>query len=189
MEERNDETGREITFSVDSAACRSVVPSHHKACRGYKTWKDEHHGCKYGTAKAGGARITDEGLRVLQTKGDAMDLPMRLSTRRADVSKPLLAVCDMVDRDHAVLFDSSGSYAVNKTTGRKTQFARVGRGWDLKLMLEAPEKANKVMAEVIAALEEKVEAKAPGVQLMLRSQTDDSFETTPFRLAALPFRR
>ena len=43
-----------------------------------------------------------------------------------------MAVCDMVDHNHAVLFDSGGSYAIHKKTGRKTTFTRNGRGWDLK---------------------------------------------------------
>ena len=163
--DRTDETDREIIFAVDSAACRSVVNKKHRALRGYRTWKDKFYGQTYGTAKAGLARIHDEGLRVAQTKSSGMDPPMRLNTRQADVRKPLMAVCDMVDHNHSVLFDSSGSYAINKKTGRKTTFTRTARGWDLRLVLEAPAKANEVMAGVLAELREKSASSEQTVEL------------------------
>ena len=130
-------------------------------------------GQTYGTAKRGGARIEDQGKRVLQTRVENGELPKRLNTRKADVDKPLLAVCDLVDNNHAVLFDSSGSYAINKKTGAKTRFARSGRGWDLKLTLEAPEKANEVMKEVLAELQEaRARDSQPSVELRVGAGSD-----------------
>ena len=43
---------------------------------------------------------------------------------------------------------------MNKRTGEKTQFARVGKDWLLRLTLEAPQKANEVMAQVMAEMRE-----------------------------------
>jgi hypothetical protein len=91
---------------------------------------------------------------VLQTKVVGDGKPQRLNTRKADVAKPLLAVCDMVDKGHAVLFDAGGSYAVNKKTGLKTLFHRNGKEWELKLQLEAPEQANTIYAGLMAELAE-----------------------------------
>jgi len=157
---------RTITFAVDTAACRTVVPLGHEACRGYRVHSDEYTGQTYGTASKKGPRIKDEGKRILQTKGDGQNLPQRLNTRKADVNKPLLAVCDMVDHGHAVLFDSTGSYAIKKATGQKTNFQRVGKGWNLTLDLEAPAKANRVMSQMLAELREcKAANEGPTVEL------------------------
>ena len=168
---RDDGDNREIVFAVDSAACTTVVPKEHPAVRGYAVHADEQKGKTYGTAKKGDSRIVDEGKRILQTKAGEGLLPKRLNTRKADVQKPLLAVADIVDQNHAVLFDSAGSYALNKKTGEKTMFSRVGRGWNLKLDLEAPNKANKVMQQILAELsEEKQKQNNPMIELKVNGE-------------------
>jgi hypothetical protein len=103
-DDRVDDTDREITFTVDSGACKTVVPLDHPAVRGYRVHKDATTGVSYGTAMKNGKKILDEGKRVLQTKVNGAGVPQRLDTRKADVSKPLLAVCQMVDANHTVLF-------------------------------------------------------------------------------------
>ena len=171
--ERTDETSRSITFTVDSAACRTVVPLDHPAARGYRVHKDSCTGQSYGAAKKGGPKIVDQGRRVLQTRVLGGEMPKRLNTRKADVAKPLLAVCDLVDHGHAVLFDSTGSYALNKKTGIKTAFQRNGKEWDLKMQLEAPDKANEVMGQIIAELRDlKEQAEGPAVILRLASDPE-----------------
>jgi hypothetical protein len=152
--DRVDGSRREIEFTVDSGACRTVVPRDHPAVRGYRVHKDSTTGVSYGTAAKHGKKIVDEGKRILQTKTNGAGVPQRLNTRKADVGKALLAVCEMVDAKHTVLFDSSGSYAVNKVTGVKTPFLRKGNDWHLKLTLEAPDKANKVMSQILAEMRE-----------------------------------
>ena len=183
--DRTDSSDREITFAVDSAACRTVMNKDHKAARGYKVWRDKLYGQTCGTAMNNGPRIHDEGLRVLQTQGNGMDPPMRLHTRKANVRKPLIAVSDMVDHNHAVFFDSSGSYALNKRTGRKTPFERKGRGWDLKLVLEAPTKANSVMAGMLAELRgEQEKEQPPLIELNVRCPEMNPKEEPGFPWAA-----
>jgi len=165
--------------------------------------KDAFTGQTYGTASRSGPRIEDQGKRILQTKGDGTNLPQRLNTRKADVNKALLAVCDMVDNGHAVLFDSSGSFAIKKATGQKTNFQRVGKGWNVTFDLEAPAKANRVMSQMLAELREiKASQEGPSVELnVLGSEaslthggggaTLDDYKTAPvlrddplFRLAS-----
>jgi len=165
-DDTEDGDRRTITFAVDTAACRTVVPIEHEACRGYRVHKDAFTGQTYGTASKSGPRIEDKGKRILQTKAHGPNLPQRLNTRKADVNKALLAVCDMVDNGHAVLFDSSGSFALKKATGQKTNFQRVGKGWNLTLELEAPAKANRVMGQMLAELRElKAANEGPSVEL------------------------
>jgi len=78
---------------------------------------------------------------------------------------PLLAVVDMVDKNHTVVFDSGGSYAVHKTTGRVTNFTRKPKSWETGFELEAPEMANRVACDFLAALRQEESKKSqPQVQ-------------------------
>ena len=135
-----------------------------------------------------GPKIKDEGLRILQTKVVGGGTPQRLNTRKADVQRPLMAVCDMVDCDHAVLFDSGGSYAMHKKTGKITPFVRKGKGWDLTLEIDAPEHANEVMKQVISELKE-IRQDAWQPEIRLQANTGDErleltqHDDTLFRLA------
>ena len=171
---RDDRSDRLLRFRVDTAACRTVVPITHRATRGYKTYKDTQYGAMYGTAKAKGPKIQDKGLRVLQTAAKTGDMPTRLRTRSADVSGALIAVCDLVDNDHKVVFDKHEAYAEHKATGRKSHFQRQGRGWDFTVELEAPNHANEVMSRILAEVSEETKvSKAPSA-------------TTPGGLATIP---
>ena len=87
-----------------------------------------------------------------------------------------MAVCDMVDAGHTIVFDSEGSYAVNKRDGTKWWFARVGKGWELSLDLEAPERANQEMSRIMAEMREvrKTEPQASPQEHMSDSGDEDS---------------
>ena len=65
-----------------------------------------------------------------------------------------MSVSDMVDHGHMVVFDTEGSFAVKKDSGRKTYFERIGKKRQLNLQLEAPDKANQVVAQVMAEMRE-----------------------------------
>ena len=104
-------------------------------------------------AAAGSQKVLDEGFRRLQTKGDATAPPHSLSTRCAKVSRPLMAVVDMVDKGNVVVFAKDRSFCVNQKTGRQFEFERVAGGWDLTLDLEAPKKANEVRSQMLAEFE------------------------------------
>ncbi len=81
---------------------------------------------------------------------------------------PLLAVVDMVDKNHTVVFDSGGSYAVNKATGRVAQFTRKAKSWEIDFELEAPETANRVACDYLATLQQQESKKTqPQVQLSI----------------------
>ena len=129
-----------------------------------------------------------------------------MNTRQADVFEPLMSVSDMVDHGHMVVFDNEGSFAVKKGSGRRTNFERTGKKWQVDLRLEAPEKANKKMAQIIAEMREthRQEHKTladkiiEGVLEMNRkdnksgavcdSEHDDGDREQDFRWAALPTR-
>ena len=47
--DRLDPSQRTITFGIDTAACKTVVPANHPAARGYLVHKDSLLGCAYST--------------------------------------------------------------------------------------------------------------------------------------------
>ena len=63
--DRLDPSQRTITFGIDTAACKTVVPAKHPAARGYLVHKDSQLGCAYSTA--GREKVYDQGKRVLCT--------------------------------------------------------------------------------------------------------------------------
>ena len=171
-------------------------------------WSDDMKGSQYGTAKRGAPKIQDEGKRVLFTKAAVGEQPQRLNTRQADVFEPLMSVSDMVDHGHMVVFDSEGSFTVKKESGRKTHFERTGKKWQVNLQLEAPEKANQMVAQIMAEMREtqKQENKTLAEKVVERilvmnqkdnkpdqnhtaPERDDSDRNSGFWWAALPTRR
>ena len=59
---RTDQSNRTITFGVDTAACRTVVPGNHPAARGYRVHWDSGAGVLYSTA--GKSVVWDEWVDV-----------------------------------------------------------------------------------------------------------------------------
>ena len=111
-------------------------------------------GTKYGTAARGAPKIVDEGRWILQSKQTPEEMPSVVRARKTDVHEPLLAVCDMVDNGHTVVFDKEGSFAVNKATGQRLSFSRQGKKFLASFDLEAPEKANRVRSQILAEMRE-----------------------------------
>ena len=56
---RTDQSNRKITFGVDTAACRTVVPGNHPAARGHRVHWDSGAGVPCSTA--GKSMVWDEG--------------------------------------------------------------------------------------------------------------------------------
>ena len=71
-----------------------------------------------------------------------------MRTRVAKVKRPLLCVADLIDNNQTVVFDGQGSFAVDKATGRRLAFERVGKGWEIELDLKSPDAANSTLAEL-----------------------------------------
>ena len=63
--DRLDLSQRTITFGIDTAACKTVVPANHPATRGYLIQKDSLLRCAYSTA--GRDKVYDQGKRILCT--------------------------------------------------------------------------------------------------------------------------
>ena len=144
---RADESNRKIRFGVDTAACVTVTPIDHPAVRGYKCWKDGAFGRAYSCAND--AKVYDEGLRVLSIRSGQNAGPLLMRSRSAKVKRPLMCVADLVDANKTVVFDSEGSFSVDKSTGQRLQFERRGKGWDVEFELECPTEANNTVSELV----------------------------------------
>ena len=93
---RTDQTNRTITFGVDTAACRTVVPGNHPAARGCRVHWDPGAGVPYFTA--GKSVVWDEGRRLLVAK-QATGEPVMIESRQATVRRPLMAVKPVTAQD------------------------------------------------------------------------------------------
>jgi hypothetical protein len=100
-----------------------------------------------------------------------------------------MAVVDMVDRGHVVIFDSGRSFAYHKQTGMETDFVRREGGWDLTLELEAPELANKVAKDYLAQVTENKQEKEKNVNIIVQSGPLTTTSTTTRTSPPGPFGR
>ena len=71
-----------------------------------------------------------------------------------------------------MVFDSSGSFVIDKATGEKQPFERKGKGWDLTLELQAPEAANQYFQELKALTKaEQRSTDNPQIQIFIADQS------------------
>ena len=152
--ERDDPTDREITFGVDTAACKTVVPSKHPAARGYVVHRDSLTGTEYTTA--GTSTVKDEGKRVLCAQGDGPE-PLVIPSRKAPCRRPLLAVKDLTNKGQWVVFGPTKAFAYQPQGGRVTKFDNTPSGWNWTLKLDAPNMANRKVLEALERRKEEQE--------------------------------
>ena len=66
----------------------------------------------------------------------------------AEVSKPLISVSTWCDQGKRVVFDNSGSYMIDKATGRWEEINRVGNSYDFTTwILTEREEENRIVRE------------------------------------------
>ena len=80
--------------TIDTAACKTVVPPNHPAARGFLVHKDLLLGCANSTA--GRDKVHDQGKRILCTLDETGKL-MAIESRKVDCRRPLMAVSEMID--------------------------------------------------------------------------------------------
>jgi hypothetical protein len=146
IDTRSDQSRRTITFGVDTAACRTVVPKTHPATRGYNVHRDAESGVPYSTA--GKSFVWDEGRRVLVAKQPSGEI-LTIDSRQAQVRRPLMAVKPMTQQGQWVCFGPDRAFAYKIDTGRIIPFEPTPTGWNLTVELEAPNEANKKVNEVM----------------------------------------
>ena len=145
--DRLDSSQRTITFGIDTAACKTVVPANHPAARGYVVHKDSLLGCAYSTA--GRDKVYDQGMRILCTL-DETGKPMAIDSRKVNCRRPLMAVAEMTDCGRWVCSGPQGQgFSFQPRTGQKIEFTPTLGGWDLTMKLEPPERGNKWLNKAI----------------------------------------
>lgn len=114
---------RKVRIGIDSGAGATVWPTH--LYPDVPTVQDGKSGRQYYPAGKDQPSISDRGRRDYQLK-DCSGQRRELKARVADVRKPLLAVSEMNDAGHHVLFyaDGRGAFAEHAKTGKKTQLER-----------------------------------------------------------------
>ena len=137
-----DPSQRTITFGIDTIACKTVVPAHHPATRGYLIHKESLLGCA--CISAGRDKVHDQGKRILCNL-DGSGKPRVIESRKVNCRRPLMAVTEMTDCGRRVSFGPERQgLSFDPRTGQKIDFTPTLGGWDLTMTLKAPERANKV---------------------------------------------
>ena len=109
---RSDRRRRQVTFGIDVAACRTVVPVRHPATRGHKCHLDAEAGEQYSTA--GKSVVWDEGRRLLLSKDTEL---MTIESRRAEMRRPVI-VKSMTQQGQRVCLWPVRAFAYKVVLGR-----------------------------------------------------------------------
>ena len=123
---------RILRIGVDSGACASVMPINQCTDYPFESAAKSRAGLSY--LPAGGPPLVEYGMRRLRVLvGD--DGERRLKMRVLKVRKALLAVADMVDVGHDVVFRSEargGSHAIHHASGIRTPFVRRNQVYEIE---------------------------------------------------------
>ena len=133
---RSDKRCRQITFGIDTAAGRTVVPARHLATRGYRCHWDADAGAHYSTA--GKSVVWDEGRRPLVSR-DPEGRLMTTESRQTEVKRPMMAVKPMTQQGQWVCFGPHRAFAYKIESGRVIPFENTSKGWNFTVELEAPD--------------------------------------------------
>ena len=127
-----------IAVGVDSGAAVSVAPSN--MCAEYPIVRDDRTGASY--RLVAGPLIKDKGLRTLLVKTRGTTAPRTLKFRVCDIHKPLVAVCDLVDNGHTVVFSTKASFAKCTKSGVVTPFVRRKKVFEIDCEVQAPPRST-----------------------------------------------
>ena len=139
---RSERRCRQITFGIDTAACRTVVPARHPATpamMGYKCHQDVESGVQYSTASK--SVVWGEGLRLTMSEDKEGKL-MTIESRQAEVRRPLMAAKPMTPQGQWVCFGLDREFAYTIETGRIIPFESTPNGWNITVGCKAPNDAN-----------------------------------------------
>ena len=120
---------RQVTFGIDTAACRTVVPARHPATRGYRCHWDAKVRVQYFTA--GKSVVWDEGRRSL-VSNDTEGKLMTIESRQAEVRRPLMAVKPMTQQGEWSCVGPDRAFASKTETGRVMPFESTPNGWNMQ---------------------------------------------------------
>ena len=141
--DRLNPSQRTITFGIDTAACKTVVPDNLPASRGHLVHKDSLLGCAYSTA--GRDKVYDQGKRILCT-----GKPVAIESRKVNCRRPLMAVTEIQTVVDGVCFGPQRQgFSFDPRTGQTIEFTLTPGGWDLTMKLEPPERGNKILNTAI----------------------------------------
>ena len=117
---REQKGWKKVSIAIDSGACENVIDALEEVPGyGVKEGKASKMGVKY--ASATGEEIPNLGevmLPMFTKEGSKRCMKMQV----AEVTRPLASVKRICEAGHAVVFDESGSFMYNKSTGEINYF-------------------------------------------------------------------
>eukprot|EP00971_Amphidinium_carterae_P334404 6469680-Amphidinium_carterae.1 len=136
-------TGR-LSIAVDSGAAASVIPA--EAVETYPTTHDDKYGRSYESAT--GERTADQGLVCVACQCQGKQKVLRM--RKTRVKRGLLAVRDLLETGHRVIFemDRAGadrSYIEHIGSGERLNLMCRQRVWELEVKILDPKTAQELM--------------------------------------------
>ena len=143
---RSDKRHRQITFGIDTAARRTVVPARHPATRIYRCHWDTKAGVQHSTA--GKSVVWHQG-RILLVSKDTEGKLVTIESGQAEVRRPLMAVKPMTQQGQWVCFGLDRAFTFKIEIGKVIPFESAPNGWNLTVELEAPNDAiNSMLQEI-----------------------------------------
>jgi len=126
---------QEIDFAVDSGASETVI----NEGMGSNIKMTESAGSKRGVnyEVANGEYIPNEGEKKLLAVSEEFAV-RDITAQVCDVNKALLSVRRIAAAGHTVVFDSAGSYIIDKQSGEKMWLREEGGMYMLKMWVKAP---------------------------------------------------
>eukprot|EP00971_Amphidinium_carterae_P104016 2059882-Amphidinium_carterae.1 len=138
-----------VSLGIDSGAAASVIMDN--VAKDFDTVRDKTAGSYYESAT--GEQIEDRGqvtfaCRVEQKQQDAQLRVLRV--RRAQVSKNLISVDDLLAAGRKVIFERDGngkdcSHMVHKESGLVTEFQYAKRVWELHVDILTPQRTKEII--------------------------------------------
>ena len=159
-----------LRIGVDSGASVTIIPAEVASDYPLMPSKESMAGVQYKTAT--GDKVEDLGCRTLQLLGGSSSGSTGsrgLRARVGKVSKSLLAVCEMVDAGHDVVFcrrdGKDCSNAIHKKTSKRTNFTRRNGVYELEMNivpyrrqgeLGSLQESEATLEATVAEIEEEV---------------------------------
>ncbi len=124
-----DTVGEKVTIGIDSGAEITVWPPNLVPILTESSEESRRGTMYFGPGDVDRPSLANLGKRRYMLKIDGIERIM--NTHVVPVRKPLLAVCDLLDKGHDVHFTKEASYAVHRVTGERINFVRRGGKFEM----------------------------------------------------------
>ena len=107
---------------------------------------------------ANNAVVKDEGVKKFGGDPEDGGMPLTIAARTLQIKRPLMSVYGMTQAGWRVVFDSEGSYAQQKHSGRLLSLKAERRGWNLCFKVCSPTKPNTPPSSLVSRSIQQLDA-------------------------------